>query len=144
MRSTQITTAASEDVIIPNSDLITRPVTNFMFSNPHLSIHCEVGVAYDSNTQFIQQLLLQAAHEHDEILKTTRHKPSVLFHAFGDSAMIFQLWFLIKDGNKKSKVQSDINFSIERLFKEHQIKIAYPQRDINIKVPDIKALIDNM
>ena len=144
VRSTQITTAASEDVIIPNSDLITRPVTNFMFSNPHLSIHCEVGVAYDSNTQFIQQLLLQAAHEHDEILKTTRHKPSVLFHAFGDSAMIFQLWFLIKDGNKKSKVQSDINFSIERLFKEHQIKIAYPQRDINIKVPDIKALKDNI
>lgn len=136
VRSTQITTTAREDVIIPNSDLITHPVTNFMFADKSLSIFCEVGVAYDSDTLLVKKLLLQAAQEHDDAIKTARSKPTVLFRTFGESALIFQVWFLIKDGNKKAQVHSDVNFSIERLFREHQIKIAYPQRDINVKLSD--------
>ena len=144
VRSTQMTTTAREDIIIPNSDLITRPVTNYMFSDTYLSIHCEVGVAYGSDTALVRQLLLDAANEHDEIVKTPRFKPSVLFSAFGDSAMIFQIWFLIKDGNKKATVRSEINFSIERIFREHKIVIAFPQRDINIKMTDISAINTNI
>ncbi|PJD92802.1 MAG: portal protein [Legionella sp.] len=143
VRSTQITTSAREDVIIPNSDLITHPVTNFMFADKALSICCDVGVAYNSDPLLVKTLLLQAVHAHDDVIKTNRSKPSVLFHAFGESAMIFQVWFLIKDGNKKSHVRSDINFSIEQLFREHQIKIAYPQRDINIKLSDTLTKISD-
>ncbi len=136
VRSTQITTAAREDVIIPNSDLITHPVTNFMFADKSLTIYCEVGVSYDSDPILVKKVLLQAVHEHDEAIKSARSKPTVLFRAFGESAMIFQVWFLIKDGNKKSQIHSDINFSIAQLFREHQIKIAYAQRDINVKLSD--------
>lgn len=133
VRSTQITTAAHEDIIIPNSDLITRSVTNFMYSDQSLSACCEVGVTYDCNPLQVKELLLQAANSHDEVVKSARSKPSVQFQQFGDSAMIFKVWFLIKDGNKKANVQSDINFKIDRLFREHQIKIAHPQRDVTVR-----------
>lgn len=136
IRSTQITTAAREDVIIPNSDLITHAVTNYMFTDQNLSISCEVGVTYDNDPEFVKKILLQAAHEHVEVMKNPRSKPNVLFQKFGDSAMVFELWFLIKDGNKKTSVRSDINFTIDRLFREHKIKIAHPQRDINIKLSE--------
>lgn len=136
IRSTQITTAAREDVIIPNSDLITHAVTNYMFTDQNLSISCEVGVTYDNDPEFVKKILLQAAHEHIEVMKNARSKPNVLFQKFGDSAMVFELWFLIKDGNKKASVRSDINFTIDRLFREHKIKIAHPQRDINVKLSE--------
>ncbi|MCR9192495.1 MAG: mechanosensitive ion channel [Gammaproteobacteria bacterium] len=139
VRSTQITTLTRQDVIIPNSNLLTHPVTNFMFSDRYLSIHCEIGVAYDSDTQLVQKLLLQAAEEHEDVLTSERSKPRVLFQDFGDSAKIFRVWFVIKDGNKKTRVRSDINFKIEQLFKEHNVSIPYPTRDINVRMSDIKT-----
>ena len=141
IRSTQITTSAREDVIIPNSDLITRAVINYMYTDRYLSISCEVGVSYDSDPLLVKKLLLQAVAEHDEIIKTPRAKASVLLQSFGESAMIFQVWFLIKDGNKKSSVRSDVNFTINRLFREHHIKIACPQRDINVRLSEIPTKI---
>ena len=141
IRSTQITTSAREDVIIPNSDLITKAVINYMYTDRYLSISCEVGVMYDSDPVLVKKLLLQAVSEHDEIIKTPRSKANVLFQNFGDSAMIFQLWFLIKDGNKKAVVRSDVNFAIDRLFREHHIKVAHPQRDINVKLSEIPTKI---
>ena len=108
-----------------------------MYTDRYLSISCEVSVMYDSDPILVQKLLLQAVSEHDEIIKTPRSKANVLFQSFGDSGMIFQVWFLIKDGNKKSIVRSDVNFTIDRLFREHHIKIAHPQRDINVKLSEI-------
>lgn len=142
VRSTQITTPAREDIIVPNSDLITRRVTNYMYSDKSFAIHCQVGVAYGSDTQLVQTLLLKAANEHDEVIKTGRNKPSVLFRSFGDDNLIFQVWCIIKDANKKSQVQSDLHFVIERLFREQGIQMAYPQRDIHLKVSDMNAILN--
>ncbi|MDP3705206.1 MAG: mechanosensitive ion channel [Legionellaceae bacterium] len=141
VRSTQITTSAREDIIIPNSDLITHRVTNYMYSDKYLSIHCEVGVSYGSDTKLVRDLLLSVTNNHDDIIKTQRNKPTVLFRAFGDNALIFHLWFLIKDGNKKSEIKSELHFEIERLFREHNISFALPQRDIHIKLSDIEPWI---
>ncbi len=143
VRSTQITTSAREDVIIPNSDLITRPVTNFMYSDKYLSIHCAVNVAYGTDTHLVRDLLLQAVQKHDEIIKNSRNKPTVLFHSFGENGLVFQIWFLIKDGNHKSDIKSFIHFEIERLFREHQIQFAFPQRDIHIKMSEFKSFNDD-
>ena len=112
-----------------------------MYTDHYLSISCEVGVAYDSDPELVKKLLIQAVSEHDEILKSPRAKSNVLFHKFGNSAMIFQIWFLIKDGNKKAIVRSDVNFKINRLFREHGIQIAHPQRDINIKLSEIAPIL---
>ena len=122
VRSTQITTSAREDIIVPNSDLITRRVTNYMFSDKYLAIHCEVNVPYGSNTSLVKELLLKAANNHDEIINTPRNKPSVLFRSFGEKALLFQLCCLIKDVNIKLLVQSDLNFAIDQLLRENNIE----------------------
>ena len=140
VRSTQIITTSREDIIVPNSDLITRRVTNYMFSDKFCNIHCEVGVAYGSDTHQVRDLLLSIANQHDEIVKTGRNKPTVLFKSFGDSALIFQLGCLIKDVNKKSIVKSDLNFSIEQAFREQNIDMPYPQSEVHLRVTDLKSL----
>lgn len=127
VRSTQITTPFREDIIIPNSDLITRRVTNFMFSDTYGRISCEVGVAYDADAELVRTLLLQVANAHDEIVKTKANQPTVIFRAFGENKLIFQLCGMIKDVNKKSLVQSELNFSINALFREHHVHFPVTQ-----------------
>jgi potassium efflux system protein len=140
IRSTQILTPSREDIIIPNSDLITRQVTNYMFSDKYCLVTCEVGVAYGSNIQLVRDTLLNIANLHEDVVKTGRMKPTVLFQSFGDNNLIFQLICLIKDVNKKMTVRSDLNFAIEEAFRLHQINMAFPQRDIRVTWPETPPL----
>jgi potassium efflux system protein len=134
IRSTQLITPSREDIIIPNSDLITRQVTNFMLTDKFCRISFPIGVAYGSDTELVRDTLLEIADHHEEVIKSQRNKPTVLFHAFGESELIFQLSCLIKDVNKKSQVQSDLHFDIERVFRERDIHMPFPQRELHIKL----------
>lgn len=118
VRSTHIVTPACEDIIVPNSDLITRRVTNYVYSNKQFSITCEINIPFGSDTKKARDLLLRVANHHDEVIKIGRQKPYVLFRSFGEKALLFQLCCVIKDVNKKSMVQSDLNFEIDSLLRE--------------------------
>ena len=142
VRSTQILSPSREDIIIPNSDLITHRVTNYMFSDKFCNIHCEVGVAYGTDTHLVRDVLLAIANGHEEVVKSGRNKPVVLFRSFADSSLIFELGCLIKDVNKKSVVKSDLNFAIEKAFREHNIEMPYPQREIRIKVDELQTVTE--
>ncbi len=121
LRSTHIITPAHEDIIVPNSDLITHRVTNYVYSNKQLSITCDINAPLGSDTKHLRDLLLQAANNHEDVIKTGRNKPYVLFRSFGEKALTFQLCCLIKDVNNKLVVQSDLNFEIDELLREHKI-----------------------
>ncbi len=133
IRSTRIQTPTQEDILIPNSDLMTHQVTNFMFSDSHWRIQVEVGIAYGSNTELATRLLTEIAMNHPEVLKSGNKKPMVLFRSFGDSSLVFQLWCMIRDVNKKYIVSSELHYAIDKAFREHHISIAFPQRDVHIK-----------
>ena len=113
VRSTHIITPAYEDIIVPNSDLITHRVTNYVYSNKQCSIHCDVKVPNGCDTQVVRELFLDAAMAHEEVIKTGRNKPYVLFRSFEEKTLTLQLCCLIKDVNKKLMVQSDLNFTID-------------------------------
>lgn len=133
VRSTQITTMTKEDVIVPNSNLITSPVTNYMFRDKLWRVTCRVGVAYGSDVELVKKILITIAKQHTDILQESPNNIRVLFREFGDSALIFELWCIIRDVNKKYMIMSELNFSINKAFSEHNIVIAFPQRDIHVK-----------
>lgn len=133
LRSTQISTLAKEDVIVPNADLITNQVTNYMFRDRCWRVVCKVGVAYGSPVGLVKNVLLDIASKHPDVLQDPPNQPSVLFRNFGESSLDFELWCIIHDVNKKFVVVSDLNFLIDEAFREHNITIAFPQRDVHIK-----------
>lgn len=139
VRSTQLVTPAKEDIIIPNSDLITHQVTNYMFSDSLWRVKCEVGVAYGSDVRLVEKTLMKVAYSHTEVQQTNTNKPRVLFHAFGDSALLFELWCMISDVNHKYRIASELNFAIEQAFREQNIVIAFPQQDVHLHWPKGKA-----
>ncbi|MFN3233912.1 MAG: mechanosensitive ion channel domain-containing protein [Gammaproteobacteria bacterium] len=141
VRSTQIKTLLREDVIIPNAQLVTQQVTNYMFHDAQWRLKCRVGVAYGSDTELVKKLLLEVGAGHPDVLQTHPNEPVVLFNEFGDSALIFDLWCVIADVNKKYIILSDLHFSVDKAFREHDIVIAFPQRDLHIKnVGELKGV----
>jgi len=134
IRSTQIQTFDQADVIVPNSDLISGQVTNWMLRDVKGRIRIPVGVAYGSDTRLVERLLLEVAQNHPSVVTNGKvPDPKVLFMSFGDSALLFELRVFIKNIDQQFQVHSDINFAIDAIFREHDIQIPFPQRDVHIK-----------
>ncbi|MCF6768144.1 mechanosensitive ion channel [Thiotrichales bacterium 19S11-10] len=132
IRSTQITTLAKSDVIVPNADLIKNQVTNYMFRDQFWRISCAVGVAYGSDIDLVKSVLLEVSANHPDVINTGPDAPVVLFREFGESSLNFELWCIIRDVNDKFKVQSDLHFEIDHAFRKNKITIAFPQRDVHL------------
>ncbi len=134
IRSTQIQTFDQADVIVPNSDLISGKVTNWMLRDPRGRVKIPISVAYGSDTALVKTLLLELAEEHDLIVTDgSAPEPKVMFRTFGESSLDFDLRCFIINIDKRLQVMSDLNFAIDAAFREHGIEIPFPQRDLHIK-----------
>lgn len=143
IRSTQIQTFDQADVIVPNSELISNQVTNWMLYDTRGRIRVPVGVAYGSDTQMVKDILLGLVQDHEKIITDIPNlQPKVLFLSFGDSALNFELRCFIRNIDTKLDVISDLNFAIDAAFREHGIQIPFPQRDLHLKLPSAKPSKD--
>lgn len=130
LRTTRAVTIDNKVLIIPNHKYLTSSLYNWTENGVNTRESVTVGVAYGSDLSLVKKLLLEAANSHPKVLKMA--KPTVLFTSFGDSALEFQLIFSLNNSFQAVFVQSDIRFEIDRLFREHQIKIPFPQREVYI------------
>ena len=134
LRSTQIQTFDRADVIVPNSELISNQVINWMLYDMRGRIRVPVGVAYGSDTDQVKALLLQVAEQNPKVINDgTANPPKVLFREFGDSALAFELRCYIRNIDERVQVISDLNFAIDRAFREAGIEIPFPQRDLHLR-----------
>lgn len=131
-RYTRIETLLKEDVIIPNSDLISTPIINYEFDNKLAKVKCFVGVAYNSDLDIVKETLINVALKHPDVLRDPIHKPMVFMNEFGENNLMFELSCIINDVNKKHNITSDLNLQIARAFRENNIEMSYPQRNVHI------------
>ncbi|MFT5751659.1 MAG: small-conductance mechanosensitive channel, partial [Dokdonia sp.] len=90
----------------------------------------KVGVAYGSETVKVTELLLGCVVNQKGVLKNP--KPFVLFENFGDSALEFGVYFFINNSFIDPRIKSDIRYAIDAAFREGDITIPFPQRDVHI------------
>ncbi|MEW6428306.1 MAG: mechanosensitive ion channel domain-containing protein [Thermodesulfobacteriota bacterium] len=134
VRATMIRTFDNADVVVPNSELISGQVTNWMLSDRSGRVRVPVGVAYGSDTKKVKEILLQEAHAHPLIVTDgSTPQPQVLFMEFGDSSLNFELRAFISDIDMRLQVKSDLYFAIDAAFRRDGIEIPFPQRDLHIK-----------
>lgn len=136
VRSTVIQTFENADVIVPNSELIANQVTNLMFDDDRRGrLRIPVGVAYGSDTALVERLLVEVARQHPQVLVGSKSlsDPWVLFLCFGESSLDFELSCYLRDINARLRVRSDLLHAIDRAFREHNIEIPFPQRDVHIR-----------
>ncbi|MDY0781022.1 mechanosensitive ion channel family protein [Tenacibaculum sp. IB213877] len=130
LRTTRAVTIDNKVLVIPNHLYLTNSLYNWTQNGIITRESVEVGVAYGSDVELVKKLLIKAANDHPNILK--KPEPLVLFTNFGDSALNFKLVFTINDSFQAAIPKSDIRFSINKLFKENNISIPFPQRDLHI------------
>ncbi|MBT8266320.1 MAG: mechanosensitive ion channel [Bacteroidia bacterium] len=130
LRTTRTLTADNKVLIIPNHLYLTNSLYNWTQNGSATRESVSVGVAYGSDVQLVKKLLLQAARENPKVIKYP--EPAVLFTEFADSSLNFRLVFTLEDSFNARFPQSEIRFEIDRLFREHNIKIPFPQREIYV------------
>lgn len=134
IRSTEIETLDNQNVIVPNSELISGQVTNWVLHDPHGRLRLAVGVAYGSDVDKVKEILEEAACNHPHVITDGRVPgPKALFMRFGDSSLDFELRVRIKRIEKRFDVISDLNFEIDRAFRANDIQIPFPQRDLHLR-----------
>jgi small-conductance mechanosensitive channel len=132
MRSTTVVTNDNISVIVPNSEFISSTVVNWSHTDRNVRFNIPVGVAYKEDPEKVRDILLEIAGKEEGVLK--KPVPDVLFDEFGDSSLNFNLrvWtdtYTTTPGILKSRLY----FEIFKKFKEQNIEIPFPQRDLHIK-----------
>mgnify|MGYP000542505964 FL=1 len=130
LRTTRAVTIDNKVLVIPNHLYLTNSLYNWTENGIETREGVDVGVAYGSDVKLVEKLLLEAAKNNTSVLENP--SPIVLFTNFGDSALEFRVAFTIRNSFQVRFVQSDIRFEIDRLFRENNIEIPFPQRDIHI------------
>lgn len=133
-RSTRIRRIDGVHIMVPNALLMERTLVNWTLVDRNIRTSVVVGVAYGSPVRTVEALIEQAIAENRDIL--SEPPPLVVFDDFGDSALIFEMlfWCRITGGEKELRiVRSDLRYRIDELFRENDITIAFPQRDLHLK-----------
>ncbi|MFT6106370.1 MAG: small-conductance mechanosensitive channel [Rickettsiales bacterium] len=135
-RYTLIETFDSKEVMIPNEEFITKNVINWTYTNKQGRVDVHVGVSYKSDIEKARELILEAAREHRMCCKNP--EPNCFLREYGDSSINFLLYFWVDDVTLgRFEPQSDVMRAIWKKFKDNDIEIPFPQRDVHIINKDI-------
>ena len=130
LRTTVVSTNDRISIIVPNSRLVSQRVINWSYGDPRARIAIPVGVAYNADVELVTQTLVLAAEGVENVL--TDPAPKVQFLKFGDYSLDFRLLVWTRQPRRHPQIKSDINYRIEKLFRERGIKIPYPVQDLRL------------
>src|SRR5688572_24318845 len=131
-RYVSVVTRDGVEHLIPNETLISEPVENWTHTQRRTRLKVDIGVHHDSDLRQVIALCEDAARACERVLPEP--EPKCLFVEFGDSALKLQLRFWIGDAqNGVQNVKSDVLLQIWDRFKQHGVRVPYPQRDLHIR-----------
>lgn len=131
LRSTRIRTFDDEEVTVPNASIANEAITNKTTGPRTSRVKIDIGVAYGTDVQKVEELLLDIANAHKLILKDPA--AIVRFVNFGESSLDFSLSCRVDDPLDVYATQSELRYAINNRFAEEGIEIPFPQRDIHMK-----------
>ncbi|OYZ43746.1 MAG: mechanosensitive ion channel protein MscS, partial [Novosphingobium sp. 16-62-11] len=116
IRAVSVTTRDNREYLIPNENLMTQQVENWSYSSREVAINIPIGVAYGSDLDQVEKLLLEAITSTPRVLPFP--SPGVLLSGFGASSidMTMIVWIDDPEGGV-GNVKSDVLWRVWRLFK---------------------------
>ncbi len=130
-RYTLIRASNGREAIVPNENIITKPVENLTAADLRFNVTTNIGVGYDSDVDQVREILAQAAIAQPRVLETP--KPIAYLVNFGPDAIEFSLNFWVSDpGAGVAGLKSDINIAMLKGLRAAGIDIPYPQRVVHL------------
>jgi len=131
LRTTVVATNDRISIIVPNSKLVSQRLINWSYGDPRARISIPVSVAYGSDIELVTNTLLKASEDVDNVLRDPA--PKVQFLKFGDWSLDFRLLVWTNRPRLHTQIRSDINYRIERLFRQAGIEIPFPQTELRLR-----------
>ena len=131
LRTTVVATNNRVSIIVPNSKLVSQRLINWSYGDPRARIAIPIGVSYDASIDLVTETLLKAAEGVDNVLKDP--PPKVQLLKFGDWSLDFRLLVWTNRPRLHMQIRSDINYRIDKLFRDAKIEIPYPQTELRIR-----------
>jgi small-conductance mechanosensitive channel len=128
-RSTIVRSVDNTHIIVPNSRLLEQPVVNWTLSDDVLRKKIRLGVAYDSPTRKVAELLHGVLAEVEGVQKAPI--PIVKFADFGENSLIFEIYFWASIYDPKD-AENELRHRIAEVFAKEKIVMALPQRDVHL------------
>lgn len=130
-RYTVLKTLSGTEVIIPNEFLVSNIIRNQSFTDTRVSVGLSIQVAYDSDVEKAMQLMVEAAQQQPRVLADP--KPGVVLSAFGENGIKLELGYWVSDPEAGTGgVSSDIGLAIWKSFRENNVRIPVPQREVRV------------
>ena len=134
IRATTLRKFDQTQAIVPNGELISSVVTNWTLDDRRTRIDFFVGVAYGSDVRLVERLLRETVTGHEDVLDDP--EPRIFFVEFGDSSLNFRVLAYVADIGERFAALSDLHFGIDAAFRQHDVEIPFPQRDLHVRSVD--------
>ncbi|GAB4141873.1 MAG: mechanosensitive channel MscK [Planctomycetaceae bacterium] len=131
IRATTIQNWDKKEYIVPNKELVTGKLMNWTLSDSTTRIVINVGVAYGTDANRVRTILQSVVDSHPLVLKDP--PPLVVMEAFGDSSLNFAIRCYLSEITQRLETTHQLHAEIQRKFKEADIEIPFPQRDLHIR-----------
>jgi small-conductance mechanosensitive channel len=132
VRAVSIVTRDGKEYLIPNELLMTQEVVNWSYSTRDVRISIPISIAYDCDVKLAHKLMVEAANASPRVLESPQ--PAVWMTAFGENAIEHEIRVWISDPEAGlGSVRSEILNRVLELFREHDIAIPAPQREVRIR-----------
>ncbi|MCR5590109.1 MAG: mechanosensitive ion channel family protein [Lachnospiraceae bacterium] len=117
-------------VIVPNSELNSKTVTNTSYNKDRRGIHLTYSVSYDTDVQYAMDIIRDCVVESPYTLgiETNGIKEDsspVYFLRFAESALILETTIWVTRATNSYYAITDVNMRVNKAFKEHGIEIPY-------------------
>lgn len=118
LRATTILTSDNIEVIVPNSDFISKNVVNLSLSTQRIPLKIPFIFNPDIDAQTVRRVLLEAANEHEGVLKDPA--PLVLFESIErEQVTIYLKVATVLYADKTASLKSELNFSVFQKLQEN-------------------------
>jgi len=129
-RSTRIKTRDDIMITVPNSVIANTKIINESAPIPNFRVRIPVSVAYGSDIDRVQEILLDIARGNENVIADPA--PRIRFRQFGESSLNFELLCWAKEPVLRGVTIHELNCVIYKKFNEFDIKIPFPQRDVHL------------
>ena len=133
MKTRYISIAAGDgrEFLIPNEDMVTKPVVNWTYTDKNTLVKVGFGTNYDADPRLVCKLASEIAAAAPRGIKSK--PPSCILTEFTEAGMKFSLTFWIADPDGMDNVKSEVMLSLWDAFKREGIRVPYPVREIRIR-----------
>ncbi|MFB6131729.1 MAG: mechanosensitive ion channel family protein [Salinigranum sp.] len=131
IRSTTLRTRDEVLVTVPNSVLNAAKIVNESAPGRRKRIRVKVGVAYGTDLDEFEGVVLDVAAEEPLVLDSPQ--PRMRFRAFGDSALQYELLCWVDHPTRAARATHELNRAIYVALGEADIEIPYPKREVTYR-----------